>query len=243
LHRVLAIVVLLAVAGACWAQSAPAPAETGQSPFFGSTPSGPVTPGVMQLTVLDAIDRGLRFNLGMQLSATQTDAARAARMRALSDLLPKIDVRVGESVQQINPQQFGLTLPGMPDLIGPFSLFDTRAVMTGNFELRSLNNTRASSEALRASEQADRNAREMVVLAVGATYLRAIAAGARVESVQAQLTTAQTLLRQATDMKNAGVVPGIDVLRAQVEERAERQRLVAARNDFAKAKLTLGRVI
>ena len=58
--------------------------------------------------------------------------------------------------------------------------------------------------------------------------------------MEAQLTTAQALYRQALDMKNAGMVPGIDVLRSQVEMQVQQQRLLAARNDFAKQKLSAG---
>ena len=50
-------------------------------------------------------------------------------------------------------------------------------------------------------------------------------------------------MTQATDLKNAGVVAGIDVLRAQVQLSTEQQRATAASNDFEKVKLELARVI
>ena len=233
--------------GSAAAQSSPSvtmpslPAQ--ENPFLGSTPAGQVAPGVLKLTLLDAIDRGLKYNLGLLLSSAQTDAARGARWRALSEIVPSLNGHVAESFQQINTAQFGFHFPGIPQIIGPFAIFDSRATATEDFSLRGLHSLHASQENIRAAEQNVRNARELVVLAVGATYLQAIAAQARVESAQAQLTTAQTLYRQASDMKNAGVVAGIDVLRAQVEMQAERQRLVFAQNEFAKSLLTLGRVI
>src|SRR6185436_17317724 len=55
--------------------------------------------------------------------------------------------------------------------------------------------------------------------------------------------TADALLKQAQDLKNAGLVAGIDVLRAQVEVQTQRQRLIAAENDRDKATLQLARVI
>jgi outer membrane protein TolC len=213
------------------------------NPFLGSTPAGQVTPDVLKLTLLGAIDRGLKYNLGLLLSSAQTDAARGARWRSLSEIVPNLNGRVGESFQQINTAQFGFRIPGLPSIIGPFAVFDSRATATEDFSLRGLHNFQASQESIHAAEHGVRNARELVVLAVGATYLQAMAAQARVQSAQAQLTTAQTLFRQATDMKSAGVVAGIDVLRAQVEMQAERQRLVFAQNEFAKSLLTLGRVI
>jgi outer membrane protein TolC len=44
-------------------------------------------------------------------------------------------------------------------------------------------------------------------------------------------------------MKNAGMVPGIDLLRAQVEAQVEQQRVIAATNQFETQKLQLARII
>jgi outer membrane protein TolC len=62
-------------------------------------------------------------------------------------------------------------------------------------------------------------------------------------AVQAQLTTAETLYRQALDQKNAGVAPAIDVLRAQVEMQSQQTRLVVAKNNLDTEKLQLARAI
>src|SRR5205085_11497285 len=86
------------------------------------------TPGVMPLSMREAIDRGLKYNLGIILSNQNSRAAAAARLRSLSDLLPKVTGRVGESVQQINLAAFGFPLsPGTPAIVGPFSIFEARA--------------------------------------------------------------------------------------------------------------------
>jgi len=45
------------------------------------------------------------------------------------------------------------------------------------------------------------------------------------------------------DYKKSGVIPAIDVLRAQVELEADRQRLVSSENDFEKMKLSLAQAI
>ena len=85
--------------------------------------------------------------------------------------------------------------------------------------------------------------REVVVLAVGAMYLDALTAAARVETAEAQVQTAQALQDQAADLRRTGVSPGIDLLRAQVELQTRRQELIAARNALAKQKLVLARAI
>jgi outer membrane protein TolC len=57
------------------------------------------------------------------------------------------------------------------------------------------------------------------------------------------LQTAKALYTQAVDLKENGLVAGIDVLRAQVQVSTEQQRATATANDFEKAKLQLARVI
>src|SRR5262249_10134179 len=45
------------------------------------------------------------------------------------------------------------------------------------------------------------------------------------------------------DMKQAGLIAGVDVLRAQVQLQNQRQRSIRVENDFEKAKLQLARAI
>lgn len=199
----------------------------------------------MPLSALEAIDRGLKYNLSLILSAQATTAARGARYRALADVLPTLTSHVAESVQEINLSAFGIPAPaGTGPIIGPFSVFDARVLASGSLlDLHALNQLHARSEDVNAAQLDLQNVRDLIVLVVGGTYMQALAGQARIASVEAQLQTAQALYQQALDMKNAGVAPGIDVLRTQVEMQAQQQRLVAARNDFAKQKLTLERII
>ena len=83
----------------------------------------------------------------------------------------------------------------------------------------------------------------MVVLAVGNAYLQAIAATARVETTEAQVKNAQALYDKAGDQQKAGLAPAIDTLRSQVELQTRQQQLIVARNDLAKLKLSVARVI
>jgi outer membrane protein TolC len=192
----------------------------------------------------EAIQRGLKFNLGLYLSGQGTQQARGARLRALSALLPNLTATVGESSRQVNLAAFGFPpTPGVASVRGPFSVFDARAAAVESLSFASWNNYRASLENLNTSQLNYQNARDLVVLVSGGLYMQALAGAARIEAVQAQLTTARTLFNQAVDLKKAGVTPGIDVLRAQVEYQVQQQRLVAAKNDFDKQKLQLARAI
>ena len=79
--------------------------------FSGSGTVDKLVPGVIQLGLLDAIDRGLKHNLGLLLSQQQTELARAQYRRQLSALLPNISGNVNESLNQINLAAFGIPLP------------------------------------------------------------------------------------------------------------------------------------
>ena len=215
------------------------------NPYMGAVPSGKATTDSAPLTLTEAIRLGLERNLGTILSSQNQRVARGERMVALSQLLPDLSGRVTESSQQINLAAFGFPpLPGIPQIIGPFGVFDARGELSQTIlNFRSLNNSKASAQSVQAAEFSFRDARDTVVLVVATLYMQAVAAASRIEAAKAQLATAETLFRQATDMKAAGVVPAIDVLRAQVELQSQRQRFIAYENEFEKGKLQLVRVI
>jgi hypothetical protein len=62
-----------------------------QNPVFGSVPEDKPTPGVLQLTFSDAIERALRQNLAGLLSQYNTVEARGEKWQKLSDLLPNVN--------------------------------------------------------------------------------------------------------------------------------------------------------
>lgn len=219
-----------------------------QSPFVGSEPDEKPVPGVLELNFTDAIDRGLRTNLGLLLSTDQTIAARGEKWKQLSDMLPDFEAHLQENVQNLSLTALGFksnVFPfPIPRVIGPFNYFDMRATLNQSlFSFKNLENERAANEALKSAQFTYKDARELVVLAVGNSYLQAIAGAARVETAEAQVTSAQALYDKAIDQQKAGVSPAIDTLRAQVELQTRQQQLIAARNDFAKEKLALARVI
>jgi len=157
-----------------------------------------------------------------------------------------VNAHVTEETQQINLLALGVPvsfLHGLSPIAGPFSVFDARGTMTEDVSLHAMKALQAARESFAASQHDVGNARELVVLYVGGGYIQALSDQARIAAIQAQLTTAQSLYQQAVDMKQAGVIAAIDVLRAQVEMQAQQQRLLAAQNNFAKDKLALSRAI
>ncbi len=219
-----------------------------QSPFSGSSPEGKATSQVLQIDFSDAIDRGLRNNLGLLLAEDQTEQARGERWRQLSELLPNVTARGTEDVQTQSLTALGLK-PSVfhapvPRVIGPFNYSDLRANASQSvFNWKLLQKERASAESLKAARFSYKDAREMVVLAVGNSYLQAIAAAARVETAEAQVKSAQALFEKASDQQKAGLAPAIDALRSQVELQTRQQQLILARNDLAKQRLNVARII
>jgi outer membrane protein TolC len=214
--------------------------------FNGSGTVDKLVPGVVQLSLLDAMDRGLRHNLGLLLSQQQTDLARAQYRRQLSALLPNITGNASEAVNQINLAAFGIPLPpGLTSpVVGPFAVFDAHANMSETLlDFNALNKVRAASENEKAAKLTVQDARELVVLLVGNQYLLTVASAARLETTKAQFNTAQTIFQQTQDLKKAGVAAGIDVLRSQVQMQALQQRVLAAANQYEQQKMALARTI
>jgi outer membrane protein TolC len=267
-----AIAGLLALAGsvapaAAQTQTAPevitapareqAPASTGlqlslpAGTFLGGVPSGTKVPGAPTITILDAMSRALEHNLGVLTAEDQIGRARGTRWKELSNLLPNVIGRVSEMREEINLQAlgfgsgtFGPAFADVPPVIGPFNVFDARVFVSQSiFDRGALNHTRSEEHNVAAARYIYRGARDFVVWVAGNLYLHALASNARADAAHAQQDTAQALYNQALDLRQAGIVAGIDVLRAEVQLNAEKQRATAASNDAEKAKLVLARVM
>jgi outer membrane protein TolC len=222
------------------------PGTGGVSPFAGSVPAKPV-PGVMPISLRDAIDRGLKQNLGALLSSADIRLASGQRWQQLSALLPHVTAAPYADLSKINLSELGISFnaPGFafPSSVR-FSYFDARVNVTQSlFDWKSINAARAASQSLKSAEYTYKDARDLVVLAVGYTYLQAIADEARIQTAEAQVNTAQALYDQASDQVTAGTSPAIDGLRAKVELQTRQQQLIQAKNTFAIQKLTVARVI
>jgi outer membrane protein TolC len=223
-----------------------------QNPYMGSVPTGTATNEVLHLGLKDAIERGLKYNLGTLLSSHDIQAARGNLWQALSNVLPSVTTNTTETAQKVNLAQTGFTkihAPGfsfgsLNPIIGPFGYFDTRAyVSTPIFDASSWAKTHSARDNFEAAKYSYKDSRELVVLVVGYTYLQAIAAASRVETADAQSKTAEALYRQASDQRAAGTSPAIDALRAKVEFQTRQQQLIAAKNDYQKQLLAFARTI
>lgn len=228
--------------------SAPVLSAQARNPFTGSVPVGQQTGATLDLSISDAIDRALKYNLGVIESGQTERSARAVRLRNLNALLPNLSLRLNESLEQIDLKALGVSLniPGIrtPTVIGPFAVQDVRAYVSQDlFNWSSIKNWKSASESEKASQYSYKRDRDLVVLTAGDAYLLVISDAATTESVRARIQTAQTLYSNAVDQNRQGVIASIDVLRARVELQTEQQRLISAQNQLAIDKLALARVI
>jgi len=243
---------LSAVASAGYGQATPqingiAPSQasgpTAQS-FQGSVTKGEATGQTLDLTLDDAMQRGLKNNLGVILSATQTAAARGQRLSQLQSLLPSVDGSFKDTVSQVDLPAEGLRIPGFPTIIGPFGFQDLRGSLNWSLvNVASLRNYLAARHNFTSSQLSAEDARDMVVLTVGNAYLLALADESQVSSVEAQVATSKVSLDQAVANHDAGTAPKLDELRAQVDYQSLQQQLIVAKNSFEKDKLALARTI
>jgi outer membrane protein TolC len=218
-------------------------AVTDQS-FRGSVIAGKNTGTVIPLSLDEAIQRGLRQNLGLILDQSQVRQAGGERLEQLQQLLPTITAASTITVEQVNLAAFGLKFTGLNPIIGPFQVVDFRAYLTQNlFNLAALDNYLASKHNFNATQLNAEDARDMVVLTVGNAYLVCVADQARIDAVNAELKTSRLTLDQAIAGHEAGTNPRLDVLRAQVDYQNEQQSLISTGNQLAKDKLALARVI
>jgi outer membrane protein TolC len=250
--KAVSLMLTLSMASPAMAQpSAAAPGQVSQSaPFLGGVPTGTATTEVVTITVFDAIVRALQHNLGLLLAEEGVGRARGVHWKMLSELLPNVNGRVSEIRQKTNLQAFGFgspggpSFPGIPNIVGPFNVFDARVSVSQSLvDLAALNDARAETHNIEAARLTWLSARDFVINVAGTLYVRALGAGARAESARAQQQTAQALYDQALDLKKNGLVAGIDVLRAEVQLSTETQRATVNANDFEKAKLQLARAI
>lgn len=220
-------------------------ATQAQNPFLGSITIAPLQPGVRMLSLNDAVQLALRANLGL-IDATQaTSAARAERMRTLSELLPHLNAMATEHyVETETDAATGGGKAGLHHIIGPYNYESLGLELSENaFDMRTLHRLRGAKiedDALRASSLDSRN---IVVLAAASAYIAIDASQSRVRTDEAELESAKAVEKLMKDRVERGVSPRIEWIRAQVAERTAQQRLDLAKVQMQKDKYALTRVI
>jgi outer membrane protein len=179
--------------------------------------------------------------------------AELHRLETRADLLPNLESSVNWHRETVNIKSFGIdfqfpTVNGftfaIPTLVGPFSVFDTRATVTQTvFDFSTRRHYQASkvdAEAAKSDFDATKN---QVSDQVARAYAQALRADAALATDRANVELSQALLDQSRRLKDAGTGTGIEVTRAEVQLANDQQHLVVATDDRRRAVLNLLRAM
>ncbi len=235
-----------------------AAANAEQDPYAGSIIEGKATDSVLQLSLDDAVARGIKTNFALTQARIQQQRSEAQQLESLDPLLPAIRATASTGVYQFNLVQFGFTpavLPQFASLIpaGSAASFNpivrvdvTQAQATYNqtlFDFGAYTRYKASKVLAKAAFYNTQSSRGLVVLNIGDAYLQCLAYASQIENQTALLKADQVLLNQAVAEHEAGVVARIDELRAHVQYQAQQQVVIAAQNQYDKSLIALKRRI
>ena len=207
---------------------------------------------VMELSLRQAVDIALAPEGATRLQLAR-EAIRIAELRsrqARSALLPQLDGSYSYANQTRNLKAFGITfvvpIPGFssPSFVGPFPVNDARVNLGQSvLDLASWKRYQVAKAVTDQTRVETSAVRQQAADGVARTYLMALRAQAHIDGQQANVDLAEALVKLAANQKDAGAGTGIDVTRARAQLANERQRLIAARNDFDRAVLLLLRAM
>ncbi len=259
----LAACLLAVLLGVCGPQIA-LNAQTGNpssasNPFYGSVTLKPATDEVLQLSLDDAIRRGLDTNLGLKEAENNEKYVHGEEQEAVQEFLPTITLKADTGVHQYNLAAFGFG----PGVIGQFkAFFPGGKLPPGLSEITEVTLTEAQLrykqtlfsgpviagwKAAVAAEKsyyfAKMSARGEVVQQVATAYLHAIAAASEVDNAKALEAADRVAFDQARAAHEAGTAANLDELRARVQLQSQQQARIAAQNDLDKDLILLKREI
>ncbi|GAC1423574.1 MAG: hypothetical protein NVSMB62_20040 [Acidobacteriaceae bacterium] len=220
---------------------------------FGNVTVQRESPGAIPLSIDEAVARGVRLNLQMQLATETERTVRAQILAVENNLLPNIKATAYTNTLELNLAAMGFEPSSLAGLGFPAGAFhqivkvDTTGAQVSLdqplFNMPDIYLWNAARKSAQVAELAVLNTRGGVIDSVAVQYLAALADQAQIANAQALVAADQEVLRQANLFKDSGVGTNLDVLRARVQLQTEEQTLVRAENTFAKDKIALNRLI
>jgi outer membrane protein TolC len=214
-----------------------------QGSYTGSVPASGVLGSTLRLTLEDALARGLRANLAAISQSAVVEQSRGELTVARSALLPQLNAGISEEFERLNLRTQGVEIQSFPEAV-KFNYYDARVRLQQSiFDLVRIRNLHGATETLQANMRQARDARDLIVLAVGGTYLQLLSTVAREQAVAAQEHVAEAIATQADDRLSAGLATRVDAMRARVQAQIEAQRRRSLEADVETQKLKLARMV
>lgn len=216
---------------------------TVQGPYAGSRPEGKLDPDTLALTLDAALKMGLRNNLGRLSQDAGVQQAEGQRLAARSALLPNINIGAAEVFAKANLRTNGLKTSIIPPAV-VYNYDDLRGLLQQSvLDLVSIHQLHGATEQVKSTVASARNARDLIILAAGGTYLQLTASRARLDSSNAQVEYAKSVYNRARDQYDAGLAAKLDATRAEVQLETEEQRSISLQADVETQSLRLARII
>lgn len=198
------------------------------------------TPNPLPLTIAGAIRMALSEGTQARLARSGEERAQIARREALDAILPQANASLSRYNQSINLATFGFTLPGVPQIVGPFNVTDAQVTAAMQlFNLAALRAYQSRKAGVNASRYDVERAENDVAAAVARLYVLVARAEAQVNARTADVKLFTELARVANDEFKAGTGTRLDVAQANVQLSRAQQSLLSARNDRETARLAI----
>lgn len=194
----------------------------------------------LTLTLSDAVDRALSDGTAAKLAALQIEQSAALADRAKTPLRPRVEAVVSDYNQSLNLATFGLTFPGVPEVVPPFNVFDAHIAASMNvIDVAARRRYAAARQRIRVSEAERERSDDDVAAAVASLYLAIRRAESLVDETAGNVKLFERLREQAAHQQQAGTGTRLDTTRADVQLSRQRQALVAAQTQRDTARLAL----
>jgi len=181
------------------------------------------------LTLKQALELNLKNSSRMAIGKEKIIEKESIRLEKRSVFLPKLSLNISDRNATTNLKAQGISFPGAPDKIGPFSTFDARLTFNETLlSLNLLNQFYAAGEERLAAELELSQTESELLYQTTILFLTARRSESSVKSNQANIDLSEELLKFSEHQKENGVGTVLDVTRAKLKLAEDRQRWIAA---------------
>lgn len=206
-------------------------------PAFAQTDTAPA------LSLRDVVARAVQLAPPQRIADESVALARAQQDASRASLLPQLGVSASQLRQTTNPATLGFEFPGLPSLIGPYSVFDARIKLSQKLvDLSAASELSSAQFARRAAEAQADASRESIASRAALAYIQVLGNEEMLASAQADLDLANDLLTLSRDQRQAGIASGIDVSRAETAVAQDQYAVSETKTAIAQARLQLQRI-
>jgi len=185
-----------------------------------------------KLSLRQTLELAEKKSPDIELAALQKLEAQARSLAARSAYQPQLGLMVGNTYQTTNLEGMDLLIPGVPERLGPYRVFNARPQLTAPaFDLELLSNIHAARERVVESKYDAETTRQSTLLAVLEFDINLLQAESRIAAAAARLRTAEAVYKQAQESEAAGSASRLDLARMGQEVFIERANLAQATRD------------